>query len=59
VYYNQLDELPAVPIPAPPQNRDFTTIFTRYIGLAMANEMAPQEALDNMHGELNRMLGVS
>jgi multiple sugar transport system substrate-binding protein len=59
VYYNQLDELPAYPIPAPPQNRDFTTIFTSNIGLAMANEMSAQEALDKMHTELNAMLGVS
>jgi ABC-type glycerol-3-phosphate transport system substrate-binding protein len=58
VYYDQIDELPAFPIPAPPQNRDFTTIFTRYVGLAMANEMAAQDAMDNMHTELNRMLGV-
>jgi ABC-type glycerol-3-phosphate transport system substrate-binding protein len=58
VYYNQLDELEALPIPAPPQNREFTTIFTNYIGLALANEMSAQEALDNMHVELNRMLGV-
>lgn len=59
VYYDQLDELPAYPIPAPPQNRDFTTIFTKYIGLAMANEMSAQDALDNMHTELNALLGVS
>ncbi|MCC6802858.1 MAG: sugar ABC transporter substrate-binding protein [Anaerolineae bacterium] len=59
VYYDQLDEKPAYPIPAPPQNRDFTTIFTRYMGLAMANEMPAQDALDNMHAELNRMLGVA
>lgn len=58
VYYNQLDELESLPIPAPPQNRDFTNIFTKYVGLAMANEIAPQAAMDSMHAELNTMLGV-
>ncbi len=59
VFYNQIDDLDALPIPAPPQNRDFTNIFTKYVGLVMANEMAPQAALDSMHTELNTMLGVT
>lgn len=58
VFYNQLDELESLPMPAPPQNRDFTNIFTKYIGLAMANEISAEDAMNNMHTELNAMLGV-
>jgi hypothetical protein len=53
-----VDETDAAPIPAPPQNRDFTISFTKWIGLAMANEATPQEALDSMHDELNAILGA-
>jgi multiple sugar transport system substrate-binding protein len=58
VFYDQLDAIESLPIPAPPQNRDFTNIFTKYVGLALANEMEAQAALDSMHTELNTMLGV-
>jgi ABC-type glycerol-3-phosphate transport system substrate-binding protein len=57
-FYGMVDETPAAPIPAPAQNKDFTTAFTEWIGLAMANEVSAQEALDNMHEELNAILGV-
>lgn len=57
-FYNMVDVTEAAPIPAPAQNKDFTTVFTKYIGLAMADEMAPAEALEKMHGELNTILGV-
>ncbi len=58
VFYDQVDKLESLPIPAPPQNRDFTNIFTKYVGLAMANEMKAEDALKSMHTELNAMLGV-
>ncbi|MBX3065752.1 MAG: sugar ABC transporter substrate-binding protein [Anaerolineae bacterium] len=58
-FYGMVDETDAAPIPAPAQNKDFTNIFTKYIGLAMANEMPAKDALEAMHGELNTMLGVS
>jgi multiple sugar transport system substrate-binding protein len=57
-FYGMVDEIDAAPIPAPPQNRDFTVSFTKWIGLAMANEATPQDALDNMHNELNALLGA-
>ncbi len=58
-WYDMLDETDAAPIPAPAQNKDFTIALTSWIGLAMANELSAQEALDGMHNDLNMILGVS
>jgi multiple sugar transport system substrate-binding protein len=53
VFYDTLDKHPdTAPIPAPPWSVAETSIFTRYTGVAMTGEMAPQEALDKMQGEL-------
>jgi len=57
VFYDALDKFPgSAPIPAPPPNRDFTAAFVKYVGLAMANEMTPKDALDKMHAELSAIL---
>jgi multiple sugar transport system substrate-binding protein len=57
-FYNMVDVLDAAPIPSPPENREFDSIMTGNIGLAMANEMPAQDALDKMHEELTALLGA-
>ena len=58
-FYNMVDKTPSAPIPAPAQNKDFTLAFTEWIGLAMANEVSAEEALNSMHEELNAILGAA
>jgi ABC-type glycerol-3-phosphate transport system substrate-binding protein len=56
-FYNVLDKNPlSMAIPAPAETKDMTGIFTKYVGLALANEMKPQEALDKMQGELDALM---
>lgn len=56
VFYDSVDKLDSAPIPCPPQANQVTTIFTKYIGLAMTTEMTPQAALDQMHDELAELM---
>jgi ABC-type glycerol-3-phosphate transport system substrate-binding protein len=57
IFYDALDKLPNTgPIPAPPQTKDMTNIFVKYIGLAMANEMTAKNAMEQMHKELEALL---
>lgn len=56
VFYDSVDKLDSAPIPCPPQANQVTTIFTKYIGLAMTQEMTPQAALDQMHDELSELM---
>lgn len=59
VFYNTLDDHPdTAPIPAPPKSNPMTTIFTKYTGLAVSLEMAPQDALDAMQAELDELLAA-
>jgi multiple sugar transport system substrate-binding protein len=53
VFYDALDKRPDTgPIPAPVETKEMTTIFVKYVGLAMANEMPVKEATDKMQSEL-------
>lgn len=57
VFYDTLDKHPdTAPIPAPPWSIAMTNIFTRYTGLAMAGEMEPKAALDEMQVELEDLV---
>ena len=56
VFYGTLDDHPSTaPIPAPPWSNPMTVIFTTYTGFAMAGEMSPQQALDEMQAELESL----
>jgi ABC-type glycerol-3-phosphate transport system substrate-binding protein len=51
-----LDKYPdTAPIPAPPQSNEMTAIFMRYTSLALTFSQSPQEALDNMQRELEKI----
>lgn len=56
VFYNTLDKNPlSTAIPAPVETKDMTAIFTKYVGLALADEMTPEDALAKMHTELEEL----
>jgi ABC-type glycerol-3-phosphate transport system substrate-binding protein len=56
VFYDTLDKHPdTAPIPAPPESNPMTTIFTKYSGLAMTQEMTPKAALDAMQKDLEAL----
>jgi ABC-type glycerol-3-phosphate transport system substrate-binding protein len=56
VFYDTLDQHPdTAPIPAPPEANPMTTIFTKYSGLAMTQEMTPKAALDAMQADLEAL----
>jgi multiple sugar transport system substrate-binding protein len=56
IFYDTLDKHPdTAPIPAPPWSIEMTSIFTRFTGLAMAGEMRPKKALDEMQEELEAL----
>jgi len=56
VFYDTLDKHPdTAPIPAPPESNPMTTIFTKYSGLAMTQEMTPKNALDAMQKDLEAL----
>jgi ABC-type glycerol-3-phosphate transport system substrate-binding protein len=56
VFYDTLDKHPdTAPIPAPPESNPMTTIFTKYTGLAVTNEMKPKDALDAMQKDLETL----
>lgn len=56
VFYDTLTKHPdTAPIPAPPESNPMTTIFTKYSGLAMTQEMTPKAALDNMQKDLEAL----
>jgi multiple sugar transport system substrate-binding protein len=53
VFYDALDKRPdTAPIPAPPFSIEMTNIYVRYTSLATNGDLSPQEALDQMQGEL-------
>ncbi len=57
VFYDTLDKYPdTAPIPQPPSANQVTAIFTKYIGLAMTEDLTPQAALDQMQKELTDVL---
>jgi multiple sugar transport system substrate-binding protein len=56
-YYAMLDDLEALPVPAPSQNRDFTNANVKWFSLAGSGELNAQEALDGLHEELVAILG--
>lgn len=57
VFYNTLDKNPlTTAIPAPLETKDMTGIFTKYVGLALANESTPKDALDKMQTELEALM---
>jgi len=56
VFYDTLDKHPdTAPIPAPPESNPMTTIFTKYSGLSMTQEMTPKQALDGMQKDLEAL----
>ena len=56
VFYDTLEKNPdTAPIPAPPESNPMTTIFTKYSGLAMTQEMTPKAALDAMQKDLEAL----
>jgi ABC-type glycerol-3-phosphate transport system substrate-binding protein len=56
VFYNTLDKNPlSTAIPAPVETKDMTGIFTKYVGLSLANEMPAPDALANMQKELEEL----
>jgi multiple sugar transport system substrate-binding protein len=56
VFYDTLEKNPdTAPIPAPPESNPMTTIFTKYSGLAMTQEMTPKDALDAMQKDLEAL----
>ena len=56
VFYDTLDKNPdTAPIPAPPESNPMTTVFTKYSGLAMTQEMTPKAALDAMQKDLEAL----
>jgi multiple sugar transport system substrate-binding protein len=53
VFYDALDKRPdTAPIPAPVEMKEMVTIFVKYVGLAMANELSAAEAMDKAQTEL-------
>lgn len=53
VFYDTLDKHPDTgPIPCPPVSNPMTTLFTSYTGKAMAGELAPKQAMDELQAEL-------
>lgn len=56
VFYSALDDRPdTAPIPAPPTSIEMTNIYVRYTSLATNGDLSPQEALDQMQGELEAL----
>ncbi|MEQ8675350.1 MAG: extracellular solute-binding protein [Aggregatilineales bacterium] len=52
-FYSALDDRPdTAPIPAPPTSIEMTNIYVRYTSLATNGDLSPQDALDQMQGEL-------
>lgn len=57
VFYDTLDKFPdTAPIPQPVKANQVTAIFTKYVGLAMTQDMTPKAALEQMDGELTELL---
>jgi multiple sugar transport system substrate-binding protein len=57
VFYDTLDKHPDTgPIPAPPESNQLAAILTKYVDLAITGAQTPQAALDQMHGELTKLL---
>ncbi len=57
-YYAMLDDLEALPVPAPAQNRDYTNARVKWFSLAGSGELNAQDALDGLHEELVGILGA-
>jgi ABC-type glycerol-3-phosphate transport system substrate-binding protein len=56
VFYSALDDRPdTAPIPAPTFSIEMTNIYTRYTSLATNGDLSPQDALDQMQGELEAL----
>ena len=59
VFYDTLDKHPdTAPIPAPPESNQLATLLTKYVDLAITGEKTPKVALDEMHGELTKLLSA-
>jgi len=59
VFYDTMDKHPDTgPIPAPPESNQLATVLTKYVDLAITGEKSPQAALDEMHGELTKLLAA-
>lgn len=57
VFYDVFDTIPdTAPIPAPPIAKDMTNTLVKYVGLAMANELSPHDAMERMHTDLRARL---
>lgn len=57
VFYDVFDTIPdTAPIPAPPIAKDMTNTLVKYVGLAMANELTPHDAMERMHEDLSARL---
>ena len=56
-YYAMLDDLEALPVPAPAQNRDYVNARNKWFSLAGSGESTAQETLDGLHEELVQILG--
>jgi ABC-type glycerol-3-phosphate transport system substrate-binding protein len=56
-YYAMLDDLEALPVPAPVNNRDFTNSLVKWFSLASSGEATAQQAMDGIHEEIAPILG--
>jgi multiple sugar transport system substrate-binding protein len=54
IYWDVLDDAKAVP--APPEYNEVESIFLRYYGLVLANEMEADVAMNQAHDEINNVL---
>jgi multiple sugar transport system substrate-binding protein len=54
IYWDVLDDAKAVP--APPEYNEVESIFLRYYGLVLANEMETDVAMNQAHDEINQVL---
>lgn len=55
VFYDCLDLPGTAPIPSPPEAQEITVLYTKYTGLAMSEEMTPQEAMDAMQADMEEL----
>jgi multiple sugar transport system substrate-binding protein len=56
VFYDALDKRPDTgPIPAPVEMKEMITIFVKYVGLVMANELPAKDAMDKTQAELTAL----
>jgi ABC-type glycerol-3-phosphate transport system substrate-binding protein len=54
IYWDVLDD--SKPVPAPPEYNEIESIFLRYYGLVLADELTAEDAMNQAHDEISTVL---